>query len=351
MKKYHTTHTAKGKCVREVDSKNMVTLDSSDGPAFFHFEDAAFIQTMEPVLVNSKCVSSGSKDDTFGFDGDKVTVWARGGCKGTFHVDFLIAYCTNGLELNSDNKAKYATKQLTSPCYTDGAAYSMTVDEELSDNKCGEYDNVHTGIGNKYGFYKTEIWADSGCHAKFTVCEVGTKLDKKSIMEMDMMHEMQHMEHMGNMGNMDNMKDEMNKMEHMPMDKMMDMKNMDSMKSMEKKMKDMENMDDMMGMKDMNNMKAMEKEMSDMENKMDNMMGKKNMDKMNAMEKEMKDMESMDKKMGMKDMDNMKEMEKEMKKMENDMDSMKGMKNMDKMMAMEKEMKDMEDMENNMMNM
>jgi len=168
-------HHEKG-CTREENEGNIVSLDGSEKTQYHHFDRAAFIHSMDPKDVNDACTVDGK--DNFGFDSDKVTVWAGNGCKGSFIVDYLVAHCTN-VTLNSKNADQYTDETIKSPCYKSGASYDMKKIQEYSVGKCGDYDGEHTGIGNHYGFAVRTVWTDNGCDGLFQICEVGIKMDEE----------------------------------------------------------------------------------------------------------------------------------------------------------------------------
>jgi len=197
-------HTDANECRRMKKHDNLARLDSTNGkPATKHFEDGAFVHMMMPVKDSKYGMTDACKDPkNWGYDKDKVTVWAKNGCKAEFLVGYVQAFCGNVTIDSNDGYQQRKMSDMNNPCYDNAAAYNMKIVHEFSEekkvnddmnshdhvSKCGIHRNAktgkidHTGLGNKYGFAGRTVWADDGCWGRFQVCEVGTKMDHDMIM-------------------------------------------------------------------------------------------------------------------------------------------------------------------------
>jgi len=181
------THTDDNGCVRMYHNDTTKGLDApkemqTTGHKYdvIHIGDAAYIHGLHLRTDRSggKCI----KGKTFGFDQGTKSIWASGGCKGDFHVNYLIAHCQMDIKLSS-TKGGYSEKSLTSPCM-DGRSYEMHITSG-DGHDCGDgaFAGEHyEGIGNRYGFFGTTVWVSNGCTAVFKVCEIGDTSDKSAPM-------------------------------------------------------------------------------------------------------------------------------------------------------------------------
>lgn len=201
----HEHHIDEHNCKR-MKHHDQTYLNGKGGIDFKHFDDGAFVHQMELAEGNNNAACK--NPNNWGFDSDKVTVWARNGCAGMFKVGYVRAFCTN---ISIDATNGYHRRELSdvnNPCYKKSAAYNMKLLNEYSCShlpknengemkmkcKCGDHemeltkeqhgkihDEVkharHTGQGWKYGFFNRFVWADYGCWGLFKVCEVGKKMD------------------------------------------------------------------------------------------------------------------------------------------------------------------------------
>jgi len=194
----HKYHVDANQCRRMKKHDNVALLDSTNGqPAIKHFEDGAFVHKMS-IVESDKNTAACKDPNNWGYDSDKVTVWAKNGCKAEFLVGYVQAFCG---EVTIDSTYGYKERKMSdmnNPCYDNAAAYNMKLITEMSgkdvvvngkkhhESQCGLHKDAngniaHEGLGYFYGFHHRTVWADYGCWAKFEVCEVGTKMDHDMI--------------------------------------------------------------------------------------------------------------------------------------------------------------------------
>merc|ERR1712098_167646 len=166
------SHTDDLGCTRDRKIHN-IFLDSSRGTVYRHFDNGAYMQSM--VFKSGHGCDGPNK---FGFDTDKVTIWATGGCTGIFEVDYVCAYCTNITMNDPKNSREYWNVWLNNPCYQIGSSYRMVLLKDHTGH-CGDMDGDHTGLGNHYGFSEREVWSDNYCCGDFMVCEVGKVMEER----------------------------------------------------------------------------------------------------------------------------------------------------------------------------